>query len=759
MDNFLIYTVLGICLGSIYAIAATGLVVTYSTSGIFNFAHGAIGMLSAIFYWQVRFGWHWAGPIAVAVTILVFAPLVGALIEFLIMRGLQGTSEVTQIVVPVAVLLAVNGAATWIWFRTGEDLYLPTRFFGETKTIDVLGQVVYWHQVVAVVLAVLVAIGMYILLYRTRIGVTMRATVDDRNLLMMNGGRPDRMSLASWAIGAALAGLAGVLLAPSLGALQVIALTLLVFDAYPAAIVGRLKSVPLTYLGALGLGLAVNYWTWVSDVGARWPAFRNVGDALPAILLFVALLILPQERLRGATITRTRERFTVPSLGQSVVWGVIMMVVVAGLQAIMANSAVIQLSNGIALGLMALPLVLLTGYGGQVNFAPYAFAGIAVIVAYQFDVGPTGLARQESMSVAAIVLAVAVCAVVGGLIAFPALRLRGLYLGLATFAFAIIVDKLVIRQQDPLRPEILGLDEVNLFTNGTFTVPRPNWFGVNFFASQRNMLMLLTVVFVLIGLGLITLRRSAFGRTIVAMKDSPAACATLGLNIVRTKLAVFTIASGLAGLGGLLWTSQQRTVNANGTFDPFLGLALFLIAVVGGIGYVSGALLAGLFIAVLGSIIPDVFEKLGEDYPSLQWLFVDTLGNFAKFLGVAIAGIGLGRHPSGVAQQLMDGYRPLRKAPGAVAIWVGSVVVLWFLAWQEVIGNWTFTLILAASFLVVPGRIMRWVHPARFHHEVLHLSGPDLDRAGLDEPLTPTDRDRFDAALGLESLDLRTGVS
>jgi branched-subunit amino acid ABC-type transport system permease component len=748
MEDFLAYTVLGVALGSVYAIAATGLVVTYSTSGIFNFAHGAIGMLSGLFYWQLRIGWDWPAPLAIVATVFVFAPAVGALLDFLVMRHLQGTSEVTRLVVPVAVLLALNGAATWVWFRKPGVSHNPVEFFGDRK-VSVFGQPLLWHQIIGMAAAALVAVALWAFLYHTRLGVTMRATVDDRALLMLNGGRPDRMSVASWAIGAGLAGLAGVLLSPQLGELQVFALTLLVFDAYPAAIAGRLKSVPLAYVGAIALGLAKLYFDWLSQAGSRWPAFGNLRIALPALLLFVVLLILPQERLRGAVLTRTREEFRVPTLGQALLWGGLLILGVGFLQAVMHDSAVIALANAMGLALMALSLVLLTGYAGEVNLAVFTFAGIALIAMWQFEVGPGGTATRESMSLAGIALAMAVCAVVGGLIALPALRLRGLYLGLATFAFAIVVTQLVIFQINPLHFEILGRRfELNLFSTGSLTVPRPHWFGIDFAASQRAYLMLMTALFSVLGVALVALRRSSYGRVLAAMKDSPAACATLGLNIVRMKLSVFMLSSALAGLGGLMWAAQQRQLSNQGSFDVFVSLSLFMLTVVGGIGYVSGALLAGVFMSVLGVVIPDIFHKLGSDYPTLDWLFEGALGNFTKYLGPALLGIGLGRHPAGVASQLMDGFRPLRRSPGGVAAWVVGELLIWSLAWRGVIGNWTFAILTIAGFFVVPRLIMA-ADRARFA-EVLPISeAEELDHLGLERPFTVADRERLDSALGL----------
>ncbi len=747
MQDFLAYTVLGLCLGSVYAIAATGLVVTYSTSGVFNIAHGGVATMSALVYWQLRFGWGVPTPLAIIFTVCLFAPLLGLLLEVVVMRGLRGTSEVTRLVTPVAVLLGINGAATWIWFRNSNRALVPKKFFGE-RHLSVLGQAVYYHQLIGVLLAIVIAMALYVLLYRTRLGVTMRATVDDRSLLMLNGGRPDRVSMASWAIGASLAGLAGVLLSPQLGALQVFALTLLVIDAYPAAVSGRLRSLPLTYVGAMVLGLSKLYFDWISDAGQRWLVLRNLRNAIPAVLLFVALLLLPQDRLRGAIVARTRERFRVPTMREAILWGGILIASIAMLQSLMSSSSVISLANGIALSLMALSLVLLTGYAGEINLAVFTFAGVAVIAAWQFDVGPSGLATKQSMSVAAILLAMCVCALVGGLIALPALRLRGLYLGLATFAFGIIVYQLVILQTQPLNFNLFGGKfTVNLFTTGSLTVPRPHWFGISF-AGQRAFLMLMTVMFALIGIGLIALRRSAYGRMVVAMKDSPAACATLGLNIRRLKLGVFMVSSAVAGLAGLMWAAQRRTLPNNADFDGFASLTLFMIAVVGGIGYVSGALIAGIFLSVLSIVMPNIFDKLGADYPGLHWLFVTVMGNFSHYVGPALIGIGLGKNPSGIAQQIMDGFRPLRKTPAATGAWVLALVGLWALTWRGFISNWNFTLIVIASVVIVP-RIIMSVFESRFADEERAVTGEDLDLIGLARPFRASDRQVLDDAIGL----------
>lgn len=117
MEKFLIFTIVGLTLAAIYAIISSGLVLTYTTTGIFNFAHGAIGMLAAFAYWQIRFQWGWPTPLALFVVIGVIAPLFGLMLERVIMRGLAGTSEATKLVVSISLLVGLIGLANLIWVR------------------------------------------------------------------------------------------------------------------------------------------------------------------------------------------------------------------------------------------------------------------------------------------------------------------------------------------------------------------------------------------------------------------------------------------------------------------------------------------------------------------------------------------------------------------------------------------------------------------------------------------------------------------
>jgi branched-chain amino acid transport system permease protein len=806
--------VFGLITGAVYAIAASGLVVTYSTSGIFNFAHGALGMLCAYIYWDLRFNdshkfWlipqdsalqgKWPAPLALAAVLLVIAPLLGAFIYRVIIVGLHGTSEIVKLVIPVSLLLGAIQFAGWIWKTDKSHTLRP--WFGPDSTVKIFGQVVQYHQISIVVIAIVLAVGLRVLLFRTRTGVAMRAVVDDRALLELNGGRPDRASLVSWMVGISLSALAGILITPETGgSLSATLLTLLVINAFAAAMIGRLRSLPYTFAGAVLLGFLTRAafkrpsgfmpkgWdTWVD----------NLRLAAPMILLFVVLLLLPQDRLRGTVITRTRERFAMPSMRQSVMSAGVFIVVIAMLSALMAPTALITLANGVAAALIILSLVLLVGYAGEVSFATMAFAGIGGTVFYHWLPNHKADVRAGFSQ---YFVAVLVCAVVGAVVALPALRLRGLYLGLATAAFSVGVEKMVFGELTTSRriypvtlvviasvgvasiysaylawrargaaialgvaAAVFALAATNgwlqdekwspLFPQGNLTIPRPELFGYDF-KSQQRYLMLLTVVFALLGLMLIAIRGSAYGRRLAAMKDSPAACATLGLNIVRLKLSVFMLSAAMAGLGGCLFGGQIGAISAE-RFGLFESFAMFMLLVVAGVGYVSGGFTAGLLHGVVFVVMQNVLTKLGHDYSAFHSWF-KWLASFTAVMP-ALIGIGLGKNPSGFVNDIFVGFRPLvRKVPQVFYPAVAVEVAAWFLAWQEIIGNWTFALFTIAAFLLAPA-IGRAVRPEAFLDadalaaRSAATADVPLELVGIDRPFTEKDKRRYDTALGFDA--------
>lgn len=601
MSELFALTLVGLVTGAVYAVAASGLVVTYTTSNIFNIAHGAIGMVMAFAYWEVRHNQGWPTWLSLLFVVGVLAPAFGALIERVLIRRLHGSSVTVTIVVTLGLMLLLIGVGQSIWPPTARSV---PGFFSPGG-IDMGGVVfVSWHQLITIIVAIVVAAVLYVLLKRTRVGVAMRATVDDRTLLSLMGGTPERMSMLSWALGSMLAAVAGILLAPALS-LDHLILTLLVINAYAAAVVGKLRNLPLTFAGAVALGIVesyvVGYQRFLGPLGDV-AGFRL---ALPTIFLFLALLVLPEVRLRvgrvvGATVPR------IPSLRASLIGSAALIVSVLVVSGFVERSTQARIGQGLALAFIMLTLVLLTGYGGQVSLCQLTFAGVGAFVVSQVGANLLGFG-----------LALLAATFVGALIALPALRLEGLYLALATMAFASFMDRLFFEN-----PLIFGYgDSVAV---GRLSI------GPLGFDSDRAYIVLLAVMFSAVGMLVLAIRRGRLGRLLAAMRDSPMACATLGLNLTRVKLLVFGLSAGLAGVGGAL-LSGLRGVAAPIEFNVLQSLPLLLLAVIGGITSVTGAFIGGMVYAFLPAI--------EQAIPALGGLV---------YLMIGVAAVSLGRNPNGV---------------------------------------------------------------------------------------------------------------
>ncbi len=669
MDKFLTFTVVGLSTSAIYAIAASGLVVTYTTSGIFNFAHGAIGMMAAFTYWQVHVSWGVPTWPAFFLVVLVIAPLFGAGIERFIMRGIEGAQEVVKIVVTVSLMVALIFIALWIW---PEDRARPIGALVDTGEVRIAGVTLTGQRLFTIAVAVLVAIVLRFILRGTRLGIAMRAVVDDRSLLQLNGGRPGRTSMLSWALGASLAAVSGVLLAAE-NAPSVIPLTLLVVNAYAAAVVGRLKSLPGAFLGAVILGLSVSY------VGAYMPsdaslgpiALGNLTQAVPAIMLFIVIMLQPQVSLRAHSLDRVRKPMPVPSQRLALIGGAVLIAAVAAIGSLMSAPDQGTMLKGFGFAIATLSLVPLTGYSGQISLSQLTFTGIGAVVMANW--GASG-------NLIWVLVAVAICAVVGALIALPAMRLSGIYLALATAAFGLFCYWMVFQQQDVMR-------------GGTANVPRTT-IGPIEVSSSYGQLVVLAIAFAVMANILVVLRRSSWGRRLSAMRDSPVACATLGLNLLSTKVGVFALSAAIAGAGGAL---AGRTFVVD-EFGLDQSLPITMLAVVGGIGSVGGALLGGLL--------------LGAQPIATTVLAANAIGIFGfasasvtQVLSVmpGFMGISLGRNPDGAASEIGEAYRDFSRSTAAIVAAVAAAGVLWYCARTDIIENWGFfAAMVALAFGVLP---------------------------------------------------------
>ncbi|WAX57027.1 ABC transporter permease [Jatrophihabitans cynanchi] len=612
MNAFLAYTFTGLFTGAAYAIAASGLVLTYTTTRVFNLAHGAISMVMAYLYWQLTHQAHLPSLAAVALILLVIAPASGIVIERVMMRDLGDAPVSVSLVVTVGLFVLLIGLAQQFWpSDVGRNV---PQFFG-FDAVSIGTFRLSYHYILTIVVSAAVAAALYVLLNRTRTGTAMRASVDNKELLQLFGSSADRVSMASWAIGSSLAALAGILLV-SVVQLNYYDLTFLVINAFAAAMFGRLQHLPLTYLGAIVLGLGQTYVQGYLPSGELLLGFR---DALPTIVLFAVLIFVPQVRLRVGQI-RGILAAPVPTRRRTAEVAVGLVIAVTVVGQFLGATNQLRLGDALAFGIVMLSLVLLTGYGGYVSLAQLSFMGIGAAVVCKLD----------TSSPLAVLAAALIAAAVGALVALPVLRLTGLYLALATFAFAQLMDKLVFQASF-----MFGF-------NGSLNAKPVSLFGYRFDNANRYV-FLLVVVFTLIAIGLLALRRGPVGRVLIAMRDSPAACGTLGLNQRWFRVGLFSLAAAIAGVGGGLVAGLRGTVSQQ-DFQALSGLLLLLLAVVCGATSMTGAFLGGLLLMLL--------PVLQSQFPALGGL---------EFLIIGVGAVSLGRDPNGLANLLFTAGRAIRR--------------------------------------------------------------------------------------------------
>jgi branched-chain amino acid transport system permease protein len=610
MNQFISLTVAGIATyGCVYALSAMGLVVTYTTSGIFNFAQGAIGMIGAFFYWELSQGWHIPSVLALIIAVLIFSPALGALLEKVVVRRLENAALEAKLTVTIALLLLGIALATAFW-NPQQVRSIPQFFNGHQVSIG--GVNLTWHQLI-IVGAALASAGLLRLFFiRTRAGIATRAVVDDRELAALTGATPVRYAQLGWALGCSLATLAGILIAPQIN-LSIVGLTLLVINGYAAAMVGRLRSLPLTFVGAIVLGLIYSYGVGYLPIGTVWSDLEQV---IPMLFLLVVILVLPQTK---ASLTR-RIMVRAPrvvGLRESLIAGAALVVAAVVVSRILTGNNLDYANKGLALGVVMLSLVLLTGYGGQVSLCQLSFAGLG---AYAMSkVGGSG------GSLLGVLAAVGLAGAVGALVALPALRLRGLYLALATLAFAQGMDSAFFNNINVFGPAL------------NLNVARPHVPGLAM--TGRTFLVTLSVVFAVVAVGILALRRSRYGRRLVAINDSPGACVTLGVDMTGSKLAVFTLSAAIAGLGGALYGGAQTQVGPN-DFQFILSLTLLLIAVAWGVRTTIGMLFGG----VLFALGPLLEQHLTHPRDAFELL-------------VGLAAIGVSQNPEGT----FGGNTPLQR--------------------------------------------------------------------------------------------------
>lgn len=639
MEKFLNLVLSGAVSGALYALIASGLSLTYATTGIFNLGFGGVAFTSAFLYFELHSGLGWPVLPAAAVTLVVVGPLLGWALDRLILGRLGRASDSAKLMAVVGILIAVPALAKWVVgllvndghfnIPTGDQVYLSPGvgpapplvwhpFAGLTITSD---------QVIVFGVAAILAAALWLVLHRTRLGLHMRAATDRPELAQLMGVNQSRATGSAWIIGTTLACVAGIVGAPIFNSLDPGSYITVVFVATAAAVVGGFRSIPLAFGAGLALGVAQNL---VAGYATFAQTIQGFNTSVPFLALLVAVVLLGRSRQRQAGSVAED---AVPALAlddrppwrRHAGWLIPALILLAYLLGA-DGYWVTVVDGGLALSLVFLSFVVVTGLGGMVSLAQAAFVTAAGLTA--------GLLMDQYHApwLVAFLGGTAVAAALGAVVAIPALRLGGLALSMATLALGFLGDD-VLFQWNWLRGGDSG-----------WTIGRPS-LGPLHFSDNRTLAVTLLLVVLAVAWLIRNLQKSASGRQMAAVRASEPASASSGISPTMVKLRLFIISAALAGAGGvLLATVNQQATNV--TYVTEVGLVWLAGAVLWGVRRPLGAVLAGL----TGALIPALVSS-GFRGPSWVPSFLSWHGIQSVWLPSVLFGLGaitMAQDPEGI---------------------------------------------------------------------------------------------------------------
>lgn len=597
----------GLGAGAIYALAALGIIVSYRVSGVVNFAQGAIAMAGAYVSWDLNV--HAGMPTAVAfVLALAFSALLG-LLTHLILRFMPNAAPLQKLIATLGVLIILQSIAELRYGSNTETVasILPN------STLHFGGLDVGEDRLILVGIAIAIAFGLYVLYRVTEFGRATTAVTESPLFASSCGYSPERIAAINWGLGGLLGGLAGILITPISG-LNPGNLTLVIVPALVAALIANFRSFPIAVASGLAIGA-------IEALGTSYVSQPGFGEAVPFIILVVVLLFrgqsLPE---RGVSLQRLPE----VGDGKSHPW----LVTIASIVAVWLFASVISPTwvNGIgisiALAIVCLSIVLVTGYAGQISLAQYTLAGVGAFISSRL------VATHNIPFLLALLAGVVGTVPVGLVVGIPALRSRGISLAIATLGLSVVIDDMVFENFQYTG----GL-------NGT-NVGNPTLFGwnINSVSYPQRYAIVTFVAFVLCALLVLNIRRGVIGRRLVAVRENERAAAALGINIAGVKMYAFSVAAGIAAVGGVLMAFHYSYVDFS-AFSPIQSITTLGITVVGGIGLVLGALTGALALAPGGA-----GATLGN--------YIGWLVNYLPLIGGISLVVVLVLHPDGIGSDV-----------------------------------------------------------------------------------------------------------
>ena len=619
MDEVVKFALLGLGVGALYAFASQGLIVIFRGTGVLNFSLGATAIAGVYLQWELQYEQGLPFLVASAFGIGLSA-LLGALTHWVIMRPLQRkrASTLVQVLATLGVLILIQAGVV---IRYGSqarqvDSWLPT------DRVTLWGDVgITVDRLILLVIGCVSALLLWLLYRSSQFGLATEAVSESERSAAAVGVSPNYVAVVNWALGSAIACVAGILVVPII-TLQVTSMTALVLAALAAALVGEFKSFPIaTAAGfALGIGQAL--------VG-RFADQDGLGPSLPFLVIIVMMVF------RGRSLP-LRDHFLqrLPMVGNGrMAWdwtifgcGAVVFIILTK-DAKWIDAITVTLGAGIVL----LSIVVLTGYAGQLSLAQFAMAGFGAYVAGRL------VAVYEIPFLLGLVAGVAAAVPLGLIFALPAVRTRGINLAIATLGLGTAIELMLFRNRE-YTGGVAGtqVGDPTIFGYDISSIRHPERYAIFVLA-----LALFTVWVVA------NVRRGRSGRRLIAVRTNERAAAALGINVVRAKLFAFSLASAIAGLGGILLAFRLSSISYQ-SYTSFTSIVYAGLSLVGGVGHLLGAFIGATMVTAgfNQEVMESTWSGVGE--------YIELISGIAILLTVLA-------NPDGVAAEWVKTFRYMKR--------------------------------------------------------------------------------------------------
>ena len=615
------------------------MVLTYRGSGIINLATGGVAMFAGYAFWALTTDLLHLSTVPALLISLVIVLALGVAIELVAFRPLRTAPPLAKLVSSLGVLLVLQASMLLAFGTTAqpEPSVLPQ------NTVKLLGAVIPIDRFILTGIVIVAAAALAALYRFTLFGLATRASSENERFAMLSGLSPNRLSMINTLLASAIAGGIGIL-AASITQLDTETLPLQIVPALAAALLAGFTSFGIACAAGIGLGIIGSLLQYVTSLS--W--FPTAGGvALPGVYeLVVFVLIVLFMYLRGASLPSRGELVEqrlpeAPRPRRLAVTAPVVAVVCAVALVLLPFDFREALVNTMIGTLIALSLVVITGFVGQISVVQLTLAGVS-----GFTISHLAVNAGIAFPIAPL-LGAGVALILGLITAASALRVRGVSLAVVTLAAVVAITNFGFvnttwgggQTGSPVpEPKLLGLD----------LGPRAGFRGLdgNLPSPVFGWVVLGVTVTVCVLVGL--LRRGSLGQRMLAVRSNERAAAAAAIDPRAVKFVAFGISSVIAGLAGALYAYNFSSVSAD-RFDPFTALSLIAFAYAGGITLISGAVFAGLISTQ--ALFPYALDK---------WLGIN--GNWFLLFGGAILIVTLIQNPEGVAGAF---YRRIHK-PQAV---------------------------------------------------------------------------------------------